>query len=147
MKMSDMRAKARAIFGPAFAEPMPNQPNGAKALQQRANARPIPTYKVGGPVKKPMPTPADLAAAKAQNEMIKKATVSKKEAAAIAAMQPAQARRKKQILSRLAALMVTGRPWPRYRGLRLWAAAARDNPVAQARSFAGLVRRLVQGRA
>jgi hypothetical protein len=85
MKMSDMRAKARAIFGPAIAEPMPKQPNGAKALQQRANARPIPTYKVGGPVKKPMPTPADLAAAKAQNEMIKKATVSKKDAATIAA--------------------------------------------------------------
>jgi hypothetical protein len=55
MKMSDLRAKARAIFGPAIAEPMPNQPNGAKALQQRANARPIPTYKVGGVVKKPMP--------------------------------------------------------------------------------------------
>ena len=91
MKMSDMRAKARAIFGPAFAEPMPNQPNGAKALQQRANARPIPTYKVGGPVKKPMPTPADLAAAKAQNEMIKKATVSKKDAAAIAAGNSASA--------------------------------------------------------
>jgi hypothetical protein len=85
MKMTDLRAKARAIFGPAFAEPMPNQPNGAKALQQRANARPIPTYKVGGVVKKPMPTPADLAAAKAQNEMIKKATVSKKDAATIAA--------------------------------------------------------------
>jgi hypothetical protein len=62
MKMTDLRAKARAIFGPAFAEPMPNQPNGAKALQQRANARPIPTYKVGGPVKKPMPTPAASAA-------------------------------------------------------------------------------------
>jgi len=61
MKMSDMRAKARAIFGPAIAEPMPKQPNGAKALQQRANARPIPTYKVGGPVKK-MPTPAESAA-------------------------------------------------------------------------------------
>jgi len=71
MKTTDMRAKARAIFGPAIAEPMPKQPNGAKALQQRANARPIPTYKVGGPVKKPMPTPADLAAAKAQNELIK----------------------------------------------------------------------------
>jgi len=55
MKNTDLRAKARAIFGPAFAEPMPNQPNGAKALQQRANARPIPTYKVGGPVKKPTP--------------------------------------------------------------------------------------------
>jgi hypothetical protein len=56
MKNTDLRAKARAIFGSAVAEPMPNQPNGAKALQQRANARPIPTYKVGGPVKKtPMP--------------------------------------------------------------------------------------------
>jgi hypothetical protein len=57
MKNTDLRAKARAIFGSAVAEPMPNQPNGAKALQQRANARPIPTYKVGGAVKK-MPTPA-----------------------------------------------------------------------------------------
>ena len=28
MKMSDLRAKARAIFGPAIAEPMPNMPNG-----------------------------------------------------------------------------------------------------------------------
>ena len=91
MKMTDLRAKARAIFGPAFAEPMPNQPNGAKALQQRANARPIPTYKVGGVVKKPTPTPADLAAAKAQNEMIKKATVSKKDAATIAAGERASA--------------------------------------------------------
>jgi hypothetical protein len=61
MKNTDLRAKARAIFGPAIAEPMPKQPNGAKALQQRANARPIPTYKVGGPVKK-MPTPAESAA-------------------------------------------------------------------------------------
>ena len=52
MKMTDLRAKARAIFGSANPEPMPNQPNGAKALQQRANARPIPTYKVGGVVKK-----------------------------------------------------------------------------------------------
>ena len=52
MKSTDLRAKARAIFGNAIAEPMPKQPNGAKALQQRANARPIPTYKVGGVVKK-----------------------------------------------------------------------------------------------
>lgn len=52
MKMTDLRAKAREIFGSAVAEPMPKQPNGAKALQQRANARPIPTYKVGGVVKK-----------------------------------------------------------------------------------------------
>lgn len=52
MKSTDLRAKARAIFGSAIAEPMPNQPNGAAALQKRANARPIPTYKVGGVVKK-----------------------------------------------------------------------------------------------
>jgi hypothetical protein len=61
MKNTDLRAKARAIFGSAVAEPMPNQPNGAKALQQRANARPIPTYTVGGAVKK-MPTPGDSVA-------------------------------------------------------------------------------------
>jgi hypothetical protein len=84
MKNTDLRAKARAIFGPAIAEPMPKQPNGAKALQQRANARPIPTYKVGGVVKKPMPTPADLAASKAQNEMLKKEKVSKEDAARFA---------------------------------------------------------------
>jgi coenzyme F420 hydrogenase subunit beta len=62
-------------------------------------------------------------------------------------MQPHQARRKRQILSRLAAMAVVGRPLPRYRGLQLWAAAARESPVRQARSFAGLVRRLLQGRA
>ena len=66
--------------------------------------------------------------------------------AEIARMQPAQARRKKQILSRLAAMAVAGRPVPRYRGLKLWAAAAQDKPIEQARSFAGLVRRLMQGR-
>ncbi|KAB7648935.1 Coenzyme F420 hydrogenase/dehydrogenase, beta subunit C-terminal domain [Polymorphobacter fuscus] len=62
-------------------------------------------------------------------------------------MQPHQARRKRQILSRLAAMAVAGRPAPRYRGLQLWAAAARESPVEQARSFAGLVRRFLQGRA
>lgn len=31
MKMTDLRAKARAIFGPAFAEPMPNQPGNASS--------------------------------------------------------------------------------------------------------------------
>ena len=71
MKMSDMRAKARAIFGPAIAEPMPKQPNGAKALQERANARPIPTYKVGGAVKKstpPQPTAAEREADRKRRE-------------------------------------------------------------------------------
>ena len=67
--------------------------------------------------------------------------------AEIIRMQPHQARRKRQILSRLAAMAVVGRPTPRYRGLQLWAAAARENPVEQARSFAGLIRRFLQGRA
>jgi hypothetical protein len=86
MKMSDMRAKARAIFGPAIAEPMPKQPNGAKALQERANARPIPTYKVGGAVKKstpPQPTAAEREADRKRREEYAKMKVSKEQAAAI----------------------------------------------------------------
>lgn len=50
-----MRAKARATFGKEFmaaAAPQGYAKNEAVALQQRANARPIPTYKVGGVVKK-----------------------------------------------------------------------------------------------
>ena len=49
------REKARAIFGKAFFDNTKSQPqpkNAAAALQKRANARPIPTYKVGGVVKK-----------------------------------------------------------------------------------------------
>lgn len=82
MKTTDLRAKARAIFGSAIAEPMPKQPNGAKALQERANARPIPTYKVGGAVKKPTPpgpTAAEREEARRQNESLRKAKVTKKE--------------------------------------------------------------------
>ena len=86
MKMSDMRAKARAIFGPAIAEPMPKQPNGAKALQERANARPIPTYKVGGAVKKqkpPQPTAAEREAERKRREEYAKMKVTPENAAAI----------------------------------------------------------------
>jgi hypothetical protein len=86
MKMTDMRAKARAIFGPAIAEPMPKQPNGAKALQERANARPIPTYKVGGAVKKampPQPTAAEREADRKRREEYAKMKVTPENAAAI----------------------------------------------------------------
>jgi hypothetical protein len=86
MKMTDMRAKARAIFGPAIAEPMPKQPNGAKALQERANARPIPTYKVGGAVKKdrpPQPTAAEREAARRKREELAKMKVTPEQGAAI----------------------------------------------------------------
>ena len=67
--------------------------------------------------------------------------------AEIVRMQPAQARRKRQILSRLAALAVAQRPVPRYRGVGVVAAARQEGLVAQAKSFAGLLRRLVKGRA
>lgn len=86
MKMTDLRAKARAIFGPAIAEPMPKQPNGAKALQERANARPIPTYKVGGAVKKntpPKPTAAEREADRKRREEYAKMKVTPENAAAI----------------------------------------------------------------
>lgn len=50
-----MRAKARATFGKSFmdaAKPQPLAKNAATASQAVANKRPIPTYKVGGAVKK-----------------------------------------------------------------------------------------------
>lgn len=68
------------------------------------------------------------------------------EMAAIAAMQPSQARRKREIRARLAAMAVTGRPRPDYRGVNLAAAAAQASLGQQLRSFAGLVRRFIQGR-
>lgn len=57
MANDSQREKARAIFGKTFfenskAQPLGKQTNSMQALQQRANARPIPTYKVGGVVKK-----------------------------------------------------------------------------------------------
>ena len=56
-------------------------------------------------------------------------------------MQPSQVRRKRELLARLAATKVAGRPVPRYRGVGL-VSAARQAPVLQhARAFAGLVRR------
>jgi coenzyme F420 hydrogenase subunit beta len=68
------------------------------------------------------------------------------EIAAIAAMQPSQARRKREIRARLAAMAVVGRPRPRYAGVNIAAAAAQAGLGQQLRSFAGLVRRLLQGR-
>lgn len=57
MANDSQREKARAVFGKTFfenskAQPLGKQTNSMQALQQRANARPIPTYKVGGVVKK-----------------------------------------------------------------------------------------------
>lgn len=51
------RSKAAAMFGKTFmdaAKPTPDPKNYATAQQKVANSRPIPTYKVGGVVKKAM---------------------------------------------------------------------------------------------
>ncbi len=62
-------------------------------------------------------------------------------------MQPHQARRKRQLLARLAAMAAVRRPRPRFSGNQL-AEAARGEPLlSQAKAFAGLVRRFLQGRA
>lgn len=55
MAKDTQRDKARATFGKTFFEnskALPNPKNSMAALQARANARPIPTFKVGGVVKK-----------------------------------------------------------------------------------------------
>ncbi len=62
-------------------------------------------------------------------------------------MQPHQARRKRQVLSRLWAMRVAGRPVPRYLGLAVTEAARREPILLQLKSFAGLVRRFIKGTA
>ncbi|OSZ65375.1 hypothetical protein CAP39_12450 [Sphingomonas sp. IBVSS1] len=62
-------------------------------------------------------------------------------------MQPHQARRKRQVLSRLWAMRVAGRPVPRYLGLAVTEAARREPLLQQLKSFAGLLRRFIKGTA
>jgi coenzyme F420 hydrogenase subunit beta len=62
-------------------------------------------------------------------------------------MQPHQARRKRQVLSRLFAMRVVGRPVPRYLGLGVGDAARGEPFMNQLKSFAGLVRRFIKGTA
>jgi coenzyme F420 hydrogenase subunit beta len=61
-------------------------------------------------------------------------------------MQPSQARRKRLIVSRLAALYATFQPVPRFKDVAIGSAARKAGVVAQLKSFLGLVRRIVQGR-
>jgi hypothetical protein len=90
MAKDSQRDKARAIFGKTFFEnskALPNPKNAAAALQKRANDRPIPTYKVGGAVKKntpPGPTPAERAESKRFRDSIAKGKVTKEQADTIA---------------------------------------------------------------
>jgi len=86
MANDSQRDKARATFGKTFfenARALPNPKNEAAALQKRANDRPIPTYKVGGAVKKatpPQPTAAEREAERKRRESLAKAKVTQSEA-------------------------------------------------------------------
>lgn len=86
MANDSQRDKARATFGKTFFEnskALPNPKNAAAALQKRANDRPIPTYKVGGAVKKampPQPTAAEREADRKRRESLAKAKVTQSEA-------------------------------------------------------------------
>lgn len=64
----------------------------------------------------------------------------------IDSMQPSQARRKRMLLARLAALVVTAQPRPTVAGLDILRAARRGGLFETARNFLGLVRRIVIGR-
>lgn len=68
------------------------------------------------------------------------------EIAGLAAMQPGQRFRRRVVAARMAALRLAGRPVPRYRGLRL-VAAARDGSVKFfVQNFVGMFRRILAGR-
>jgi coenzyme F420 hydrogenase subunit beta len=62
-------------------------------------------------------------------------------------MQPHQARRKRQLASRLWAMRVAGRPVPRFLGVGVAQAARLEPILLQLKSFAGLVRRFIKGTA
>lgn len=62
--------------------------------------------------------------------------------AAIEAMQPYQADRKRNALARVLALTVRGRLGPRYRGFGLFSLALKANWLGQLRNFIGTLRRL-----
>lgn len=64
----------------------------------------------------------------------------------IVKMQPSQARRKRQILARLAAMAVTANPLPTMHGLKLWSAARQESLKNQLKAMLGTTRRIVQGR-
>jgi hypothetical protein len=89
MANDSQRDKARATFGKTFfenAKALPNPKNEAAALQKRANDRPIPTYKVGGAVKKatpPQPTAAEREADRKRRESLANTKVTQSEADAL----------------------------------------------------------------
>ncbi|KAA8606413.1 hypothetical protein AL036_14645 [Salipiger aestuarii] len=68
------------------------------------------------------------------------------DATTLAAIQPGQRERRRALAARLAALMLAGRPSPRYRGLRLVAAARQNTLRRNAKNFLGMLRRALRAR-
>jgi coenzyme F420 hydrogenase subunit beta len=66
--------------------------------------------------------------------------------AGLAQIQPGQTQKRRQVLSRLLALRLFGRPAPKYRGFHLIRNAARAGLVKNARSFLGTLHRIARGR-
>jgi coenzyme F420 hydrogenase subunit beta len=62
---------------------------------------------------------------------------------ALAAIQPGQRNRRRALLARLAALKLAGHPIPRYRGLRLIAAARQNTMKSNLKNFAGMLQRVI----
>ena len=63
----------------------------------------------------------------------------------LARIQPGQRERRRALAARLAALRLIGRPVPRYRGLRLLAAARQNSAALLAKNFLGTLRRALRG--
>ena len=84
MADNSMRSKAAAMFGKEFmnvmkgGQPSGMQQNAAAALQKRANARPIPTYKDGGKISSRVANRAAMAGYKDGGEAKYKAKLERK---------------------------------------------------------------------
>lgn len=61
-------------------------------------------------------------------------------------IQPGQRERRRALAARLAALVLAGRPVPRYRGLLLWQAARQNSAAKLLRNFLGMLRRTLRRR-
>lgn len=139
MANDSQRNKARATFGKTFFEnskALPQPKNAAVALQKRANARPIPTYKVGGVVKKQnggrSPEADDVLMSTPRGQrMLEEQKRREREAAAKAKAEAAK-RAKADVLLGIPAQKEGGRANEDFTGLMKKAAsraAAKGNPV------------------
>ncbi len=75
-----------------------------------------------------------------------KLTVSQFDIDTLNTIQPGQRDKRRLTLSRLAALFITLRPRPAFRGFHLWKNARQASPSALAKNFLGTLKRIVTGK-